>query len=303
MHRSIALTIAVLNGLASIGVRAEEPGAHPLAEEIREQEMAVERAPGRSDGKAWLKLAVLRQNAARYVESEHAYSRAVELLKSGHPAAFADALDHMGTMYVECGQFSKAEPLLRQALAIRENAKDLLRIGVSHMHLSALLLGRGELQSAEAAAEKAVRLLVPQQSHDAARTAATPEQQMKALIDLSLVRCARDACATAIPDLRRALRIAKASYAKNSIPVGLLHFLLGYAHWKGGDIDAAAELMGNGIQELSTQLGWGHPTYVRALAQYRAFLAESGLSTRSEQAGAGIARVERPRAPGSNQPD
>ena len=59
----------------------------PARGQIREQEMGVERAPGKNDGKAWLKLAVLRQDAAQYRDSERAYRRAIALLKS------ADRLD------------------------------------------------------------------------------------------------------------------------------------------------------------------------------------------------------------------
>ena len=253
----------------------------------------MERAPGKRDGKAWLKLAVLRQDAAQYQDAERAYRKAIALLKSGDRLTRADALDQMGTMYVEWGRFSKAEPFEQKALAIRENASDLLGVGISHMHLSVLLLGNREFYAAEAEAEMAVSLLIPEQTPPAARSVATPEEKMTALIDLALVRCARDACATAVPDLRRALRIARISYTANSIPVGFLDFLLGYALWKGGDNDSAGELMRKGTQELSIQLGWGHPTYLRALRQYRIFLTQAGHTTEAEEIRARIAKLER----------
>jgi len=293
MRLSTALRMAVLIAFISVGVSAQDSGINPLAVQIREQEMAVERAPGKSDGNAWLKLAVLRQDAAQYRDSQRAYRRAIALLKSAGRLTLADALDHMGTMYVECGQFSKAEPLEQKALAIRENAKDVLGIGISHMHLSVLFLGNREFSSAEAEAEMAVSLLVPKQTPLAAQSAATPEDKMTALIDLALARCARNACATAVPDLRRALRIARMNYATNSIPVGFLDFLLGYALWKGGDNDSAGELMRKGTQELSTQLGWGHPTYLRALRQYGIFLTQAGRTTEADEVRASVAKLER----------
>jgi hypothetical protein len=55
--------------------------------------------PGKSDGEAWLKLAILRQDAAQYRDAERAYKRAITLLKPGDRATLADALDHMRTMY------------------------------------------------------------------------------------------------------------------------------------------------------------------------------------------------------------
>ena len=293
MRSSNTLMVALLTGFISYGCFAQKSETSSLANLIREQEMAVERAPGKSDGAAWLKLAILRQDAAQYHDSESAYRKAIALLRSKDPSTLADVLDHMGTMYVECGQLSKAEQLERKALATREAEHDLVGIGISHMHLSVLLLGKREVSSAEASAEIAVSLLVPEQTHTAVQTKATPEEKMTALIDLSLARCARGGCAAAVPQLRRALGIAHANYAANSLPVGFLDFLLGYALWKSGDINSAEELMKNGTQELSTQLGWNHPTYLQALRQYRTFLDQAGNTTEAEEVGARIAKLER----------
>jgi len=264
-----------------------------LAGRIREQERAVDAVSGKNDGRAWFKLAVLCQDAARYRDSERAYRRAIALLKPGAQAPFAEALDHMGTMYMETNRLNKAESLERRALAIREKQNDLLGIGLSHMHLAALMLGKREHDSALSEADMAVSLLAPEQAHPAVQTGATPEEQMTALIDLSLARCARQSCASAVPSLKRALGIAHANYAANSVPVGMLDFLLGYGLWKSGDTTFAGEQMQRGTQELASQLGWGHPTYVRILRQYTAFLMQMGHTTEAEQVSARIANLER----------
>lgn len=293
MRLSIVLGMALSMAFIGVAVSAQDTGINPIIGQIREREIAVERAPGKTDGKAWLALAVLRQDAAQYRDAERAYRRAIALLKSGDRLALADALDHMGTMYVENGKFSKAEPLEQKALAIREDAHDMLGAGISHMHLSVLLLGARQLSSAEAEAKMAVSLLVPEHAAAAPQVVATPEEKMTALIDHALALCARDTCAAAIPDLKRALSIAQVSYAANSIPVGFLDFLLGYANWKSGDHDSAAELMRRGTEELSVQLGWGHPTYLRALKQYRIFLTKAGHTTEAYEISARIARLEK----------
>ena len=293
MRLSIAFIGALMIGFNPVAGSAQISGASTLAAQIREQEKAVETDPGKSDGKEWLKLAILRQDAAQYRDAERAYKRAIALLKPRDRATFADALDQMGTMYAECGQFSKAEPLERKALEIRQDGKDVLGIGVSHMHLAVLLLGEREFPSAEAAAQTAVNLLVPEQKQAAVQVAATPEEKMTALIDLSLTRCARQDCAAAIPDLRRALGIAHANYAENSIPVGFLDFLLGYALWKSGDNDSAEGWMRKGTQELETQLGWGHPTYVQVLRAYSVFLNGTGHTAEAKEITARIAKLER----------
>jgi len=292
MHLSIRSIIGGLIALLPVAGSGQITDTNSLATQIREQEKTVEVSPGKSDGEAWLKLAILRQDAAQYRDSERAYRKSIALLTSGNRDVLADALDQMGTMYVECGQLSKAEPLERQALAIREERKDPVGMGVSHTHLAMLLLGRHENAAAEVEGKIAVSLLVPEQQGHSSRLA-TPEEQMTALIDLSLARCAGQDCAAAIPDLRHALGIAHANYEENSIPVGFLDFLLGYAYWKSGDDESAEGLMRKGTQELSTQLGWGHPTYVKALKQYRNFLRETGHPGEADEIGAKIDKLER----------
>ena len=42
--------------------------------------------------------------------------------------------------------------------------------------------------------------------------------------------------------------------------------------WKGGDERAAARLMRSGTEQMETQLGWTHPTFVSAMRQYEEFL-------------------------------
>jgi len=279
----------------SVELRSQNSGTSSLIEQIHALETAVEKSPAKDDGTTWLKLAILHQDAAEYRDSERAYREAIKLLKVGNRATLADAFDQMGTMYVECGEFSKAEPLERKALAIRQEGNDSLGIGISHMHLAILLLGRRELGSAEVEAEMAASLLVPERTGSATRTAATPEEKMTALIDLSLVRCARDACAGALPDLKRAMQLAQANYTANSIPVGFLDFLTGYASWKNGDGPAAGELMNKGIHELETQVGWGHPTYISVLKQYRTFLVQTGHPTEASELEARILQLEKSR--------
>jgi tetratricopeptide (TPR) repeat protein len=293
MHAFLMLTAALFTLFTGTESNAQNQKEGAIAAEIREQEIAVESARSRQDGEAWLKLAVLHQDAAQYRDSERAYRKAIAFLKSGDRAPFADALDHMGTMYVESGRLSKAEVLERKALKIREDQNDLLGIGLSHMHLGVLLLGRHDLPSAEAEAGMAVSLLAPGETRHAIQTAATPEEKMTALIDLSLVRCARGNSAAAVPDLKRALRLAHTNYTANSIPVGFLDFLLGYALWKSGDRSSAGEMMRTGTQELATQLGWGHPTYIQALRQYRLFLIQAGHAIEADQLGANIATLEK----------
>jgi hypothetical protein len=199
-------------------------------------------------------------------------------------------MDHMGTMYVEQGKFAKAEPLEQKAYAIRQEENDELAMGLSYMHLAMVGYGKHDLAGAEADAEMAVSLLAPENGHGG-KGEATPEEQMTALIDLSLIRCAKAECATTVADLDRALVVAHAHYAANSAPVGLLDFMRGNAYWKSGDAKLAPELMKRGIDEMGLQLGWGHPTYVAALKQYKSVLVATGSLAEAHEVDERIAEL------------
>ncbi|WP_348265140.1 tetratricopeptide repeat protein [Telmatobacter sp. DSM 110680] len=297
----IAATLLTAVGVMCAKTPAQQ-NTNPFAEKISAQEFAQHHAPGDRDGSAWLKLAILYQDAARYTSADSAYHKAIALLKSKDRNTFAAALDHLCSLYIEQGRFSKAEPLEQKALEIHENAKDRVGIGVTYTHLASISYGRHDLASAEADAEMAASILIPE-NPNLAETGATPEEQMSALINLSLIRCAKGACAGAIHDLNRALNLAHAHYAINSVPVGLIDFLLGYAHWKSGDNRTASELMLAGTTEMEGQLGWGHPTYVAALRQYRSFLEQSGETAEASELAVRIASIRRTPPRSSREPD
>jgi hypothetical protein len=121
---------------------------------------------------------------------------------------------------------------------------------------------------------------------------------MTALVDLSLVRCAQGACADALPHLRQALELARSNYTTKSIPVGFIHFLLGYAEWKTGDETSASDSMKAGVAEMEGQLGGGHPTYVSALTQYEVFLKQTGHAGDAAEVRARIDRLNTARRMG-----
>lgn len=288
LRARVLISVAVLSLQAS----AQDREASPMAAKIREAELVVSSISGRGDGVAWLQLAIDCQDGARYEDAERAYRRAIKLLKTKDHMMYATALDRMGVMYVERGKLAKAEPLERKALRIRLDENNTVGIGTSYAHVAMLLYGRHDLSGAEADAEMAASLLAPKHAETKA-SEVTPEEQMTALINLSLIRCARGECADTVHDLDQALRVAHANYQAESVPVGLLDFLLGYAHWKNGDRKDAAELMGRGIGEMEKDMGWGHPTYVAALKQYRTLLSQQGRGSEAEQIGERIAKLER----------
>lgn len=287
------ILVAVLAACAGCGMAFGQPdAATELRSRIHAGEMAVDSAAGRVDGVAWLRLATFYEDAARFDDAERAFRRAMDLLKAGNRAQYADALDRMGVMYVERGKFGKAEALEQKALSIRREGNDAVAIGRSYMHLALVAYGKRDRHGAEADAEMAVSLLAPEHADEARPEGATPEEKMSALIDLALIQCARGGCEAATHDLERALRLATANYPANSMPVGFLHFLLGYTHTKSGDVQSGMTMMKTGIDEMKTPMGWGHPTYIGALKEYAAELERAGRNDEAGEVEKSIAKLD-----------
>ncbi len=75
--------------------------------------------------------------------------------------------------------------------------------------------------------------------------------------------------------LKEALDEANATMHPGDFPIGLSNFLLGYAYWKSGNMGVAGEYLERGTTLMNTQLGWGHPAYLKALMCYAQYLRES----------------------------
>lgn len=287
--KTVLVTIAMFVGCGVAFAQTDSGAA--LANRIHALEPAIGAAP--ADGPAWLRLAILYEDEARFADAERAFRRAKGLLKRANRVQYADALDQMGVMYVERGKFAKAEALERKSLAIRQERNDAAEIGRSYMHLALVAYGKHDMRGAETNAELAVSLLVPEHAVGAGADAATSQEKMSALIDLALIRCAEAQCDVAKHHLARALELATANYQPNSVPVGFLQFLLGYTQTRSGDLEGGMRLMKIGIDEMKTQMGWGHPTYVAALKEYRVVLVRTGNGEEATRVEESIAKLER----------
>lgn len=222
-----------------------------------------------SDGEAWWELAMQYQAVSRYRDAERAYGEALRLLKKDQPIFLAATMDDLGTMYVEMGRFDKAERLERNALALREAQNDATGVGISWMHLSMVSMGQHHVADAAMFAELAVNRLVQRGE------AATAEQKIAALIYLSHVRSAQADWADAIRNLKISRGIAEKSYRQGNSFRAYIDFLIGRAHWKIGDLELADQEMRTGTAGMQAELGWGHPTYVKALKEYEIFLQQT----------------------------
>jgi tetratricopeptide (TPR) repeat protein len=279
--------------LASVPLHAQQALPPQLEQHIEAAEARVAQPSAQKDGVAWWQLGMLQQDAARYRDAERSYLHAISLLDSGDPATLADALDSAGTMYVETGDYARGAAFEQRALALRHAQNDSLGEGRCWMHLAMLSLGRHDAAAALRYAQLAKQRLVDAKSQTS--LAASPEEKMTALVDLSLALCAEGRCARALAPLEQAHRIAvDDASVSGDFPAGYVDFLLGYVHWQVGDTAQAAGLMKRGTAAMESQLGFGHPTYFAALTQYRAFLEQTGDLAGAAAVRARLARLQSP---------
>ena len=293
--RVLVTLVSSFTWMAASGCLAQSTTAARLAGEIQNAELMVQQPSSQNDGTAWWKLGMLYQNAARYRDAERCYAHATSLLRHGDSRTLADALDSMGTVYVETGDYAKAAPLENQALAMREAGNDSIGVGRSWMHLAMLSLGEKDASSAARYTQMAVQRLVHREAQDG--SAGTPEEQMTALIGLALARCAQGTFQGAIDPLKRAHRLALEDKDAGDFPAGYTDFLLGYAEWRESDNRQAAQLMKKGTAGIEAELGWGHPTYISVMTQYETFLEQAGQFTEAAAVKTKLAQVEASQRP------
>jgi tetratricopeptide (TPR) repeat protein len=220
-------------------------------------------------GRIWLRLGILYQDAGRYGQSEMAYEHAMRLLTvvpvSGPD--LADAVDRLGTLYMETGNLKGAEETESKAMKMREEPGWDLELPQSWYHLATLYLREHEAERSRSFAARAFDAFSKERN-------STPEDKIGSLLVLSGSLCQLHRYSEAIAYLQSGLQLSNESYGVEQLPTGLNTFLLGYAYWKSGDAVAANSLMKRGSEILGKTLGW-HPTYLSVLTQYDHFLRET----------------------------
>jgi tetratricopeptide (TPR) repeat protein len=218
----------------------------------------------------YVKLGLCYQSAAQWGRAEGALDHAVSLrrqpFESG--ADLATALSQLATLHVMMGKLRESEREEQEALKLRQNIGDPLQIARSRNDLAILYLAKQKYEKARDLARQA-------EAEVDKNGRADVFDRVTARVTLAEALCDLKDCPSAIPLLKVALDEAKAMLHPYDFPVGLSNFLLGYAYWKSGNMSEAEEYMKAGTDEMSLQLGWGHPAYLRALTFYAQFLHEN----------------------------
>jgi tetratricopeptide (TPR) repeat protein len=220
--------------------------------------------------KAYQRLGLSYQDAAEWNRAEPVLERSVLLLRhtAGADADLATAISQLATLHVLMGKVRESEKEGQEALKIRQDLGDQLQIARSRNDLAILYLAKQKYAKARDLARQAEAEFMTNER-------ANPLDRITARFTLSEALCALKECSSVIPLLKETLDEAKAALHPDDFPLGLSTFLLGYAYWKSGRMSEAEDYLKRGTAQMSVQLGWGHPAYLKALRCYAQFLHEN----------------------------
>jgi tetratricopeptide (TPR) repeat protein len=273
LSKRSSIILACLAACCASGLRlnAQILTRGDLQKEMAEYEAASRSAeplhmPAVEAGRIWLHLGILYQDAGRYGQSEIAYEHAMRLLTIAPVSQpdLADAIDDLGTLYMETGNLKGAEDAESKAMKMREVIGLESELRQSWYHLATLYLREHQADKSRSFAQRAFDAFSKDMN-------AIPEDKIGAQLVLSASLCQSHRYPEAIALLQSALQLSNDLYGPEQFPTGLNTFLLGYAYWKSGDLVSANKLMQRGSDILGKTLGW-HPAYLFVLTQYAQFL-------------------------------
>jgi len=221
-------------------------------------------------GMLWMQLANAFEERGRLGEAEEAFGHALSLLRGPTTqAAFADALDGLGSVYTATGQLDEAQNCLEKARTIFN------RLG-AHAH------------AASAGEGIAVTMLMQGRKHDGERESAAALKELEAdpqagsqqiavvLLTHSYALCLLHRCEAALEDVDRAAKLVRSEYPADSVPSATVLLARGYDQWKAGALEAGEQSMREALR-IATSLNVASEPLaadvkLNALQQYESYL-------------------------------
>ena len=186
------------------------------------------------------------------------------------PEVRADLLDTVGTVYQHLGQYTRAEPLLEEALDLRRQLRgeEDLDTARSLLHLGDLRAGQSRYQESEALLRRALAVRERRLGADDPRTA-------EALSSLGLVLRRRGNSVEAESALRRAVALNEAAFA-DPAPLALALDRLALVLADEGKLREAEPVARRAIDLARRRLGDHHVDTARSVGRLGIVLSEQG---------------------------
>jgi tetratricopeptide (TPR) repeat protein len=235
----------------------------------REVELAAaqgtEQAQRRVAGAAFF-LATALYHQGRYRESAQAAEKCLSL-RSDDPRVLTAA----GASFEAAGEFGKAEPLLRKALAIDEKTLGSNTLGVANdlNSVGHLLVDKGDYVGAEKLFRRAMAI-----NENALGPGSTVVAD--SLVDLGNISMIRGAYSEAQSLFRRALKIREDAFGPDDPTVTVTLASLGSLLDVMGDFTSAEPLLQRALAIDEKALGPDHPTVAIHLTNLATLLAHRG---------------------------
>ena len=174
--------------------------------------------------------------------------------KDGRPPAYATAVGWEGVLYKELGRYREAEPLLKEALELRER-----ELGAGHADTLASVSALGQLYAARGQQNKA-EALYRRALEGYQRLSGKPGRQtIGALHNLGVLYAAQGRGDAAEPLFRRALEASERTLGTNH-PVTLADVgALALLYQVQGRFKEAGPLFKRGLESKERALGKDHP--------------------------------------------
>jgi len=219
--------------------------------------------------KIYRQLGILYEALGMYKKSEDAVEHGIALLRNGPQNELADEISFLSFVQVAAGEMHEAEKEQLEAQRIRESIGDPTGIALGWSDLADVYLKERKFKQALELAQKAIKVIGDS-------TAVNGSDRILVRQTLAAAMCERHECNRGIPLLKDAIDLSKTTYGPESLAVGLAEYLLGTAYWHNGDLVDAADCLQRGIERMKRDLGWGHPSYIDAMASYARFLRQRG---------------------------
>jgi len=240
----------------------------------RAVQMAAEAEDDLLAARAWIELIYVVGDGQKLAGEALALRGSAEaaVARAGSPAELRGRLLHtLGTVSNVAGDFAGAEALLREALALRENAfgKRHFTVAASATNLGLTVWRQGRADEALPLFQRALGLL------EEVFGTGHPDVA-KAHNNLSNVLKQSGEYDEAEKHLRRAIAIWEAAFGSEHPNLARPLSNLANLHYSRGDLEAAQAMFGRALEILETKLGPDHPDVSLVVHNLGNLLADRG---------------------------
>jgi len=241
-------------------------------------------------GALWLRLANVYEDQLQFAEAEGAFARSLRLLRtSGPQAAYADALDGMGSLYLDTGRLSEAGNYVKKSLALFESLGNRAATARLHETMALVLIFGHKFRESEMESAESIR-------EGEAEARADKRELTAAYLTHGYAICYLGRCSAALEDTNRAMTISQAAFPANSMEMAGAWLARGFEFWKSGSPDEGARAMQQALKLVRSRTDLPRTLFVSeqlgVMREYDELLKATHRKPEAVQIESEIARLE-----------